>query len=286
MITTGDIEFEPPQRKVYNFSKHAIALVAGDMAAQISICTDALAAIEHCAAAEVRQIAELYATAMANYRQKQAERDVLVPIGLTMETFLQKQRDLAPDVLDTLTSRLWKFNVGAEAIITGIDTTGAHLYVVRNPGEVSCLDAVGFAAIGYGRWHAESQFMFAEYVPGWPLSSALFLLYNAKRRAEVAPSVGTTTDLALITASSGYVSIGETVSQRLKEVYEEAQRAEEAAGETARQQVDEFINALLARPAHPDPIPDTAGQPGGGLAEPSKEPARKAEVDLKTPNNE
>jgi 20S proteasome alpha/beta subunit len=279
MITTGDIEFEPPQRKVYNFTDHVIALVSGDMAAQISICTATLASITAAAATEVAQIADHYSAALSTYRRKQAERDVLLPLGFTLESFHERQRDLAPALLDTLTSKLWKYSLEAESIIAGIDSSGAHLYVVKSPGDVICLDAVGFAAVGYGRWHAESQFMFAEYVPGWSLSSALFLLYSAKRRAEVAPSVGLDTDLALITAQEGYVSVSAQVTERLREVYEEAQRAEEAADEVARGKVEEFLNASLARPPEPDPLPATAGGQSTGVSGAPIEPGKAASVE-------
>src|SRR6185503_18005785 len=87
-------------------------------------------------------------------------------------------------------------------IIAGIDGGGAHLYAGQE-GKFSCEDAVGFAAIGAGSWHAQSQFMFARYTRSMPAAKALYLVFAAKKRAETAPGVGPETDMFIIGPQPG-----------------------------------------------------------------------------------
>ena len=84
--------------------------------------------------------------------------------------------------------------MGADALIVGKDLDGAHIFVVRD-GQLSCEDAVGFAAIGMGSWHAESHLVSSGYAKTKPFPEMLYLAYAAKRRAEVAPGIGKETDI-------------------------------------------------------------------------------------------
>ena len=125
------------------------------------------------------------------------ENSILAPFGLTHETFIKKQRQLAPSLVETLTAKILHFDPFpqvVELILAGFDGTGPHIYVVRG-FEITCHDSTGFAAIGSGAWHAESQFMFAGHARHNPLAETMLLLYAAKKRAEVSPGVGEDTDL-------------------------------------------------------------------------------------------
>jgi len=88
-----------------------------------------------------------------------------------------------------------------EAIIAGVDGSGGHIYFT-NKDCVRCHDSVGFAAIGVGGWHADSQFMFAGYAKWASVPKCLLLSYVAKKRAEVAPGVGQETDMFAIVGTS------------------------------------------------------------------------------------
>jgi hypothetical protein len=81
-----------------------------------------------------------------------------------------------------------------EVIIAGHDDSGAHIWSIRNDTPY-CHDVEGFAAIGIGADHADSELRFAGFTPYQDAPHALMMAYFAKRRAEFAPGVGRMTDL-------------------------------------------------------------------------------------------
>ena len=199
MLTAGDIEFEPPQTKAYRVGENAIILVAGDMATQVRVCNDTYASVLEHPTTSIADIADRYADSFALLRQERAERTLLTPLGLNLGSFAKKST-ISPELVNRLTGELRHYTLDVEAIVAGVDSAGAHIFVITDPGIAVCNDAIGFAAVGFGDRHAESQFMLARFTHRWPLSQTLFLTYSAKRRAEVAPSVGQQTDLHVINA--------------------------------------------------------------------------------------
>lgn len=111
-----------------------------------------------------------------------------------METFLKTQREMAPEFVERMHKEIDGIRAGIETIICGIDISGSQLYTVNEYGIASCHNSIGFAAIGIGARHAESQFMYTKYIPTFPLAKALLVLAMAKQRAEIAPGVGHDTD--------------------------------------------------------------------------------------------
>jgi len=130
----------------------------------------------------VRDVADLYARYFNEARLRRAENAILAPLGLDKGSFIGRQRELDPQLVQTLAAELRSFNApDVETIFVGIDTTGAHVYVAYN-SEISCLDAVGFAAIGYGARHASSELMFAKHTNQRPLPETFLLVYSAKEK--------------------------------------------------------------------------------------------------------
>lgn len=173
-------------------------MLAGDSAMQAEIIQDLQADVNRRVNAKpeewlkVRLVAELYNRYYREARARRAERVVLSPIGLDQNTFISRQREMNSDFLRQIAKELYGFEVpGIQTIFAGIDADGPHLYVASG-NELSSHDAVGFAAIGAGYWHADSQFMFAGHSRSKQAPETLLLTYAAKKRAEVAPGVGKT----------------------------------------------------------------------------------------------
>ncbi len=251
MLTAGDIEFEPPQTKIFGFGLgHVTALVAGDTAAQTEICFKVQQEVMARTVAYVPEIADIYAREFASYRRKQAEQALLIPIGLTLDDFIKRQREIPAQVVAMISEELRSSEIEAEAIITGIDANGAHIYVVRDPGLAVCNDSVGFAAIGIGEWHAQSQFMFARYTNIWSFPRAAVLTYSAKKRAEVAPGVGRDTDMFFIGPGlSPYTLILPELQTKIDEIYEDTQTREKDIQEKAHGKFEKYVEEILKRAA-------------------------------------
>jgi hypothetical protein len=147
-----------------------------------------------------RAIAEKYAASVGEVKRQQAEKLYLAPLGLTVESFHTRQREFSPELANKITSQLQAYQgTDTEALIVGMNDKIAHICMIDVQGQVSVHDDVGFAAIGIGAWHAKSAFMQAKYTNTTFYAGAFAILYLAKKRAEIAPGVGKTTDYHLIT---------------------------------------------------------------------------------------
>jgi hypothetical protein len=190
MITSGGIQFEPPSPKIWQLSATIAVLIAGDPSAQV----DVMQRIWPREPKTVQEAIQLYCGELGQYNRRNAERTVLYPLGLTMKTYIEQQRHMDPDFTHKLHSDIHACRAGIETIVCGIDKGGPQLYTIDEYCVARSQNSIGFAAIGSGRWYAESQFMFAKYNPVWPISNALLVLYLSKQRAEATQGVGQNTD--------------------------------------------------------------------------------------------
>ena len=140
-----------------------------------------------------------------------------------------------------------------ETILTGVDqeVPYTHIYLIKN-GDISCQDTIGFAAIGIGSWHANSQLMFAGHTRWKSFPETLLLVYSAKKRAEVAPGVGEATDMITIGPALGqYSKIDVGHISALEIIYKTSQKEEQAAAirakESAKTYVEEISKAAIAK---------------------------------------
>ena len=267
MLTSGDVEFEPQQPKIYQLTTSIAVMIAGDASIhseihrQLNLDIAQRIKIDSTSWISVKWVADLYTKYFLEFLSKRAELSILAPFGLTLESFLARQNDLSSDFVFRISEKLAAFSLpdSVEAIVTGVDTDGpqpadgkgvrnyTQLYEVYNERATSAY-MTGFAAIGIGRNHANSQFMFSGYDRNWNLPNALLVTYSAKRRAEVSPGVGKATDMFLIGPSLGtYTKIGVHVIEELNQNYNQAQRNIERAAKKSEKRMEEFDKELARR---------------------------------------
>ncbi len=268
MLTSGDIEFEPQQSKIIPITTSIAVMIAGDASIHSELIGRIRFDIDQSLKADdpewigVRWVSGLYGKYFREMRSQRAEAKVLGPLGLTLSSFItEAQRGLPPEFVYRIKDELANFRLAdpVEAIITGIDTDGPQpkdsnketrypqLYEVYD-GEVTCLNMTGFAAIGIGRAHASSQFMFSGYDSAWDLPRALLVAYSAKRRSEVSPGVGKATDMFLIGPALGsYFRIGDHVLLELGKNYDQTQRNIARAAKKSERRMVEFDKELGKR---------------------------------------
>lgn len=201
MITSADIQFEQQQPKIFRIGLNTLALISGDIAVQTELVETTRNQILAGRVIGVENMARVYAQAYGAYCKRKAEAEVLQPIGVGSVDDLMRRKWPVSHVQDLLYQvRQAAQGYDVATIIAGSDGAGPHLFVIDQPGKYSMHDRIGFASVGIGQRHAESQFMFAGYTPDWKFPDALYLTYVAKKRAEVAPGVGRFTDMAVITS--------------------------------------------------------------------------------------
>jgi 20S proteasome alpha/beta subunit len=248
MLTVGEtIEYEPYLRKISTIGSNIAILVAGDMTVHSTVLAAVRREAEAMQRPSIEQVAELYAAKFREYRRMRAERAVLQPLALTSESFLSRQHEFTSDFVEGVAKTLVQNELEAMAIIAGIDGTGAHLFLVDDPGQVQCFDASGFVAIGIGAEHAQSQLMLERYGRHWSFSEAFFALYSAKVRGEAAPGIGKQTDMFYIGPHNASF-IADNEMDEIVKIFERKQARDANSKSIADQETVVFIKNLNKSP--------------------------------------
>lgn len=286
MLTAGNIQFTPPSSKIFPMTSSIAALVSGDMNLHAELLAQLRAGIKDTLDVmkelgttrwlTVKEVAEKYAALHGEQRTKAAESKFLIPLGLTRTSYIERQGALSVSLLEKLAAELVAFSLPmTSGIFAGVDESGPHLYVVSN-GEIFCHDIVAFAAIGMGAYHANSHLMFSKHSRATNLARALALTYTAKKRAEVAPGVGSETDMFMIGDAIGsYRDISEAVMENLELVYQRSVASHNGTDARLEQETYEFLQQISANQAT-DSIDQSPVESDSGPA-PTVEPAPDAE---------
>lgn len=206
MASGGQMQYEIPQPKIWPVTKSIVAMISGESIIAYEIHQQVLEDIKACNKSDqakhwkVKDVAELYGHYYFDRRLKHAEREVLIPIGLDLTSFGNQQKDMNPARAEQISEhidkslRAYNRDVIVSFILAGVDESGPHLYTVDGD-LVSCYDEVGFASIGIGSWHADSHLCFSGQSKSDSLPPTVWRVYQAKKKAEVAPGVGEKTDM-------------------------------------------------------------------------------------------
>ena len=208
MITSEglSIEFEQKQNKIFEASSSCAIVSAGDALSPADILRRAQSGINEMTAPSIEEVANKIKDELVKYRKEDVEDQILKPRGFgNLEQFYEKMQSLPPDIYTVIDDRISRFDdiekTFVEFLVSGIDETGAHIYSVYSPGRKSCFDTIGYNAIGTGDTHAVSVLTSYNYTNNVSLNDAIWIVYEAKRRAEKAPGVGRGTDMCVITKS-------------------------------------------------------------------------------------
>lgn len=220
MVTyPGFIEFEHTVPKMTGSSMHSVTMFAGDAligSHLVSETTRALAGTNP----TVDQLRQQFAANYEAVRNQWVETQVLTTRGLNFQSFYQGHSSFNGQITAMIDQALAQYNLGLELLIAGIDVTGAHLHTVHNPGRTSRQhDVIGFAAIGSGWIHAMQSMIGFRHSPNAPFKETLYRAFASKKRAEVAPGVGTDTDMAVI-SGAGVQALSEVQMAELEEIHE------------------------------------------------------------------
>jgi 20S proteasome alpha/beta subunit len=199
MITAGDVQYEPQQLKVAHVTERILILIAGDFSMHTQAIKATIAQTRGNPNVKPHDVAVIYGKAVQAIKHRQAEDLFLAPLGLNTDTFFAQQKEMSEPFVSTLTSQMQNYRGDdVEALVVGSDNDIAQIYAVESNGVVNCFDDVGFAAIGIGAWHAKSRLMQFGYTNMARFAPALAAVLAAKKSAEIAPGIGSNTDIHLI----------------------------------------------------------------------------------------
>jgi hypothetical protein len=127
-----------------------------------------------------------------------------------------------------------------EALVIGTNGSQAEIWGVDELGSTTLYNDVGFAAIGIGAWHAKSRLMQQPYENDFTLAPALAAMLAAKKSAEVAPGVSTTTDWHIVTRN-GFIPVWPNVLAKANALYDQYEAARLALAESAVSELQQFL---------------------------------------------
>jgi 20S proteasome alpha/beta subunit len=240
------------QTKTFWFSNLIVMLTAGDPNLALEICRNAKRTLDG-RPLTVERVAKKVAQKFREYRMRRNEWRILSPHGLTFETLIKNEQNLAPTVVSKIINQLYGDEgvLNSTMIIAGLDDNAGHIYLIDDPGDCICCDSEGFAAIGAGKEHAESVLAESMYTDRVPWTEAVVVVYLAKKRAEVAPGVGTDTDLYWIKPEGyGYVEPTDDLMLNLEKVRNIRDQRMRRAVEAGHQRLRNLIQGFSLRSDH------------------------------------
>jgi 20S proteasome alpha/beta subunit len=258
IVTTSDrmftvdglgIEYEPPQRKVALFGDRILILVADSISVHSELLQSIREDIKTNPDITVKDTASLYSNYLRALKSTRASQYVLSVYGLSVDDFVRRQREFDPNLAAQLAQQLedYQSTIKVQALIVGIDKDAtAHIYMMDHNGVIHCYDDTGFACIGIGSEHANSEFMIRSYVNTWQYYGTAGVSFAAKKRAEIAPGVGKQTDMTLIT-KNGISHFPPDRVEKMNAIYERVHKQKQKIDQKALEEFMKFDKETLKK---------------------------------------
>ncbi len=171
------------------------ALTSGDVLAANEIIELAKKNAESLGISTTSGIAELLREAYQTVRRNVIIQNELEPRGLDLNTFHGLHQRLLSTVVQMIDRAFAEFNARVDFILAGKDDNQCGIYSISNPGQSSCHNPIGYAAVGTGAPHAIYSIIGSNYKKSMKKEDVENIVREAKKRSEVAPGVGTSTKL-------------------------------------------------------------------------------------------
>ena len=208
VTATGlSLEFEH-EKKIDTIGQSCAVMAAGDSLLAAEVIEKTRREVIVRALSTIQQIAESLAAIYLQCHLERAESVILRPRGLTWGDYQQFGAHRLPLQMHmNIDQLLFNFGLGAvEFLVAGVDENGAHIFRIHYDGIaggswVEWCDSLGFRTIGSGGSHAAILLALQRQQKMLPVGETLFNVYSAKKNAEIAPGVGSQTDIAIVDSS-------------------------------------------------------------------------------------
>lgn len=158
----------------------------------------------------IEEVAKLSAQATQEMAREAIESQVLKPVGLELNDYYNNEyRILEPQasfISEGIKNIGGSIIDGLQLLIAGIDSLGAHLYLVSDFDSTG-VGSLGYHAIGMGERAARVSLEHNGYDPTKGKYYSTLLNLTAKVQAEEAHGVGLLTDCVLLTKSASGMSV-------------------------------------------------------------------------------
>jgi hypothetical protein len=219
MVSTGDmtLSYDRPRFKGVKISDNAVIMTAG------TVHEPELLRVVCGKAGRMDKIQDIVEEVVEVYhqiREKYIINEVLRSIGIkSFSEWHDLQKKLHDGIVMRIDREITEYDLGLHLLLAGFDGEG-HLIRVGNPGTFSSYDNLSYCCVGIGNRHADTIFAYHKYSRSFSRNEAIYISFEAKKRAELAGGVGESTDI-LIIDKNGIVSLDNKTIEELKAIYDE-----------------------------------------------------------------
>jgi hypothetical protein len=229
MVSTGDmtLTFEQPRAKAELIGPRAIVLSAGTVH-EPDLTREAR--VRARGKDGILEIAEVLKDVFQEIREKHIVDEVLRP-KTGIKSFAEwhaKQKSIHDMILMNVSEEISHYTLGLSLILAGVDVEG-HLIMIVDPGTYRSYDNLSYCCLGMGGRHADNVFAWYRYSRLFPLNDAVYIAFEAKKRAEMAGGVGQATDI-LIIDSDGINEVKPDTVNALEGIYHDREAKAERTG--------------------------------------------------------
>jgi hypothetical protein len=207
-LTVGfpmNIAFEHHERKIEPLSPKCLVLSAGNALIAEAVVGRGQGAIAGPGDADFHRMATILRDTYMSVHMERAEQLILRPRGLTLQEFKDTGVQKIPlPIYQQIDQLFFNFTLNTEFLMAGVDNTGAHIgwvhyHGLQGGGWLESFDKLGYQAIGSGGSHAAILLSISGQHRSLSLAETVYTVHRAKVNAEIAPGVGDSTDMAVIT---------------------------------------------------------------------------------------
>lgn len=202
--------------KAIKLADKVVAMFAGDVLKANAILKLAKAGIQN-SNTGVETVADIVQKSYKEQWVKDIEDALLQRFGLDRTKFVNKQKELDPELVKNINNTIGNYNMDVQIIVAGIEKTEPHIFKIENPGIKQSHDSIGYCCIGSGTQHATFSLIESQYNPNFLEAKSVYSILQAKKRAQYDPGVGQLTDIVLI--NDEYVKIEEGKIKLVDETY-------------------------------------------------------------------
>lgn len=203
-ITAGPVQFEHHERKIDELTRTSVVLSSGSALIAENVIGRTRKVLGAARDVEFSVIAERLRDDYMAVHIERADEVFYRPRGWTLAEFKQFGSTQIPvQVYLQIDQQVFNFFLETEFIVAGVDNAGGHIawvhyHGINGHGWLETFDKIGYCAIGSGGIHASISLHLAGQYRDLSLARTIYNVYKAKKISEIAPGVGSQTDLAIV----------------------------------------------------------------------------------------
>lgn len=234
------VELEPETAKRLELTDNCVCLTAGSALRPADI--DVKLRNEQFSR-DVNDIADTMKERVNEVSKRVLEDEFLRPYGLQLDSFFESpvaNMPVGANIFEQMEQQKQQGILGIRLLIAGVDANGGHIFVVGDPAEKLCFDSIRFHAIGSGTDHARGSLIFNEFHVRSPSEKeGAYLVYEAKKDAEIAPGVGGNNTDMWVVRENGSHKIGDGTLEEFEAIRRIKKDANQEAIAKAYQSLEE-----------------------------------------------